>query len=149
MSGKQTMKLPPMVGLDKDLSISPRTGRLRTEAEIAALERGHPPPTTLGLSGKPGAVAAGISDRGDRKVDQGYLEWLQKPAHTERGRSPLRASGVLSATFARSFQNYLDYYSKEKDEALKHKIDYYFRVMEEQQRRHREHGPGPAPGPMR
>lgn len=149
MSGKKTMTLPPMVGVDP--SRSPRTGRLRTLAEIEALERGHPPQTTLGFSKKPGAVAAGISGRAEYEVDPKHMEMLQRPAHTERGRSPLRASGLISATFARSFQNYLDYYSKSKekdDEALKRKMDDYLRAMEEEQRdqqqRHREHGPGPA-----
>jgi DnaJ-domain-containing protein 1 len=142
-------ELPPMVGVDP--SRSPRAGRLRTLAEIEALERGRPPPTTHGFSKQPGAVAAGISGRAEREVDPKHMEMLQRPAHTERGRSPLRASGLISSTLARSFQNYLDYYSKskEKDEALRHKIDDYLRAMEEEQRyqqqRHREHGPGPAP----
>lgn len=138
-------ELPPMVGVDP--SRSPRTGRLRTLAEIEALARAGPAQTTLGFSKKTGAVAAGISGRAEREVDPKHMEMLQRPAHTERGRSPLRASGLISSTLARSFQNYLDYYSKlkEKDEALKRKIDDYLRAMEEQQRRHRQHGPGPAP----
>ena len=142
-------ELPPMVGVDP--SRSPRTGRLRTLAEIEALARAGPAQTTLGFSKKTGAVAAGISGRDEREVDPKHMEMLQRPAHTERGRSPLRASGLISATLARSFQDYLDYYSKskEKDEALRHKIDDYLRAMEEEQRaqqqRHREHGPGPAP----
>ena len=149
MSGKKIMTLPPMVGMDP--SRSPRTGRLLSPAEremAEALERERRP-TTLGFSKKTGAVAAGISGRDEREVDPKHMEMLQRPAHTERGRSPLRASGLISATFARSFQNYLDYYSKSKerdDEALKRKMDDYLRAMEEQQR-HREHGPGPAPGP--
>ena len=145
MSGKKTMTLPPMVGVDP--AYSPRTGRLRTPAEIEALKRGLSPLKTAGLSGKPGAVAAGISGRDDRDVDPSYLRMLQQPGDVVRGRSPLRASGLISSTLARSFQNYLDYYSKskEKDEALRHKIEYYLRAMEEQQRRHRQHGPGPAP----
>jgi hypothetical protein len=127
-------ELPPIVGMDP--AYSPRTGRLRTPAEIEALKRGLPPPTTLGFSGKPGAVAAGISGRAERKVDTAYLRMLQEPGPTQRGQSPLRASGVLSATLARSFQNYINFYlrSKEKDEALKYKMDDYFRAMEEQQR---------------
>jgi hypothetical protein len=143
-------ELPPMVGVDKDPSRSPRTGRVlsRAEREMAeALERERRP-TTLGFSKKTGAVAAGISGRDEREVDPKHMEMLQRPAHTERGRSPLRASGLISATLARSFQNYLDYFSKSKerdDEALKHKMDDYLRAMEEQQRRHRQHGPGPAP----
>jgi hypothetical protein len=75
------------------------------------------------------------------------MKMLMEPAHTERGRSPLRTSGLMSATLARSFQNYLGYYSKEKDEALRHKMDDYFKAMEEQQHRHRARGPAPGPGP--
>jgi hypothetical protein len=140
-------QLPPVVGNDPSRSPS---GRLRTLAEIEALERGRPAQTTLGFSKKPGAVAAGISGRDEREVDPAYLRALQQPAHTERGPSPLRASGLMSATLARSFQNYLDYFSKSKerdDEALKRKMDDYLKAMEEQQQRHRERRPGPAPGP--
>jgi hypothetical protein len=145
MSGKKTMELPPMIG---DPSYSPKSGRLRTLAEIEALKRGRSAPSTLGFSGKPGAVATGISGRDEREVDPDYLKMLQEPGPTQRGRSPLRASGLMSATLARSFQNYINHYlhSKEKDEALKHKMDDYFRAMEEQQRHH-ERGPGPVPAP--
>jgi len=142
-------QLPPVVGNDPSRSPS---GRLRTLAEIEALERGRPAQTTLGFSKKTGAVAAGISGRDEREVDPAYLRALQQPAHTERGPSPLTASGLMSATLARSFQNYLDYFSKSKerdDEALKHKMDDYLKAMEEQQRRHRERrsGAAQAPGP--
>lgn len=146
-------ELPPMVGVDKDPSRSPRTGRVlsRAEREMAETLERERRPTTHGFSGKTGAVAAAISGRAEREVDPDYLRRLQQPGHVERGRSPLRASGLISSTLARSFQNYLDYYSKskEKDEALRHKIDDYLRAMEEEQRaqqqRHREHGPGQAP----
>jgi hypothetical protein len=88
-------QLPPVVGNDPSRSPS---GRLRTLAEIEALERGRPAQTTLGFSKKPGAVAAGISGRDERKVDSAYLRALQQPAHTEQGALPLTASGVMSAT---------------------------------------------------
>ena len=93
MSGRKTMELPPMVGLDKDPSISPRTGRLRTLAEIEALKRGRPAPVTLGLSGN-----TVTNVRRERPVSPGRMRLLYRPAHTEQGALPLTASGVMSAT---------------------------------------------------
>ena len=95
MSGRKTMELPPMIGLDKDPSISPRTGRLRTLAEIEALKRGRSAPTTLGFAGE---KVANISGRNDRYVDPAHTRWLQQPAYTEQGALPLTASGAMSAT---------------------------------------------------
>jgi curved DNA-binding protein CbpA len=88
-----------MIGLDKDLSISPRTGRLRTLAEIEALKRGRSAPTTLGFAGE---KVANISGRNDRYVDPAHTRWLQQPAYTEQGVLPLTASGVMSATLEKS-----------------------------------------------
>ena len=93
MSGRKTMELPPMIGLDKDPSISPRTGRLRTLAEIEALKRGRPAPVTLGLSGN-----TVTNVRRERPVSPGRMRLLYRPAHTEQGALPLTASGVMSAT---------------------------------------------------
>ena len=93
MSGRKTMELPPMVGLDKDPSISPRTGRLRTLAEIEALKRGRPAPATTGLSGN-----TVTNVRRERPVSPGRMRLLYRPAHTEQGALPLTASGVMSAT---------------------------------------------------
>ena len=93
MSGRKTMELPPMIGLDKDPSISPRTGRLRTLAEIEALKRGRPAPVTLGLSGN-----TVTNDRRLRPVSPDRMRLLYRTAHTEQGALPLTASGVMSAT---------------------------------------------------
>lgn len=93
MSGRKTMELPPMIGLDKDPSISPRTGRLRTLAEIEVLKRGRPAPVTLGLSGN-----TVTNDRRERLVSPDRMRLLYRPAHTEQGALPLTASGVMSAT---------------------------------------------------
>ena len=93
MSGKKTMELPPMIGLNKDPSISPRTGRLRTLAEIEALKRGRPAPVTLGLSGN-----TVTNDRRLRPVSPDRMRLLYRPAHTEQGALPLTASGIMSAT---------------------------------------------------
>ena len=93
MSGKKTMELPPMIGLNKDPSISPRTGRLRTPAEIEALKRGRSAPSTLGLSGN-----TVTNDRRLRPVSPDRMRLLYRPAHTEQGALPLTASGIMSAT---------------------------------------------------
>ena len=128
MSGRKTMELPPMVGMDP--AYSPRTGRLRTPAEIAALAPG-PPPTTLGFSGKPGSVA-NISGRAQHHVDPAYLRMLQQPGPIEFGASSLASSGLMSATLARARQTY----DKEFDRT-RVLLD---KMEQEQSEQHRERG---------
>jgi hypothetical protein len=143
-------KVPP-TGLNKDPSINPTTGSLYTQKELAAFEREHPLPTTLGFSGKPGAVATGISGRNEREVDSAYLIALQQPAHTERGRSPLRASGLMSATLADARARAIRIYREEFDRT-RVLLDKMEQAQSEQHRergraqsQHREQGRAQSP----